>query len=404
MDRASFPLRVRPKAARLLGLDVDSREEHRVSQGSDDAPVHAVLLTPVSLRSEEDTWTDTSSGALQERGSPWVADWPEPEEYAADPLRVWQAHAHLPKLAGVPRGATNEWWRRHAWQWPLDPLFVLQWAASLVMGAGYAALVLPLASKLLGAVGLVCGALVVVAMGASVVTSSIDPQAPEAHGAHRDLFYQQQWGAPVVDSMRKCRVCCVRVQPGTRHCKRCNKCVAHMDHHCRWLNTCIGARNYVCFFTSLCLAVVALSAVLGLCAYIVYVSAWQQARFVALVTTDIAVDGRMPAVAVTVLCVLAVYTVAAAVSLVMVVMLLTLHVRLCVQGTTTIEYDARREREKTLRRSPEFIPMQPVGMHRGRSLAGGSAPGLLRKSVTAVRLFMARTVRQDTAYEPINMV
>ncbi|KAJ2203626.1 hypothetical protein EV180_004761 [Coemansia sp. RSA 518] len=399
MDRTSVPLRVRPKAARLLGLDVDSHE-HRVSQASDDAPAHAVLLTPVSLRSE-DSWTDTSSSAMQERGSPWVADWPEPEEYEADPLRVWQARAHLPKLAGVPHGATNEWMRRHAWQWPLDPLFVVKWTASLVMGTGYALLVYPLATPLLGAVGPVCGALVVVAMGASVVTSSIDPQAREAQGAQRDLFYQQQWGTPVVDSVHMCRVCCVRVQKETRHCKRCNKCVARMDHHCRWLNTCIGARNYVWFFTSLCLAVVALSAVLAVSLYIVYVSAKEQARFVALVTTDIAVNGRMPAAAVTVLCVLAVYTVAATVSLVMVVMLLALHVRLCVQGTTTIEYDARRERENGLR-SPEFIPMRPVGL-RGRS-STGVEPGLLQKSVAAVRLFVARTVHKDSAYEPISMV
>ncbi|KAJ2646290.1 hypothetical protein IWW40_005526 [Coemansia sp. RSA 1250] len=388
---------VKPKAARVLGLD---NLEWRRSHDTED---QTMLLTPESLRSEAGV-------------SNWVPEWPEPEEppQTDDPLRVWRQEAALPQLAGVPRGATNAWRRRNGLQLPLDPLFALQWAAAAALGGGFMGVVRPLAQTIVGpaplmdALGIAGQLLVAAAMVASLVTSWRDPQAPEAATAVRDLFFQQQWGMPAIDPGRRlCRVCCVTARPGTRHCKRCNKCVAHMDHHCRWLNTCIGSRNYLSFFACLCLSLLALLSVLLHSGLAVLVAARDPPRFVSMAcrfagSGPCSVHEPTPA-AIAAMCALAVYTVAALASLVMVSMLLSLHVRLCVLQTTTIEFEAQKEREKLMREQEEMIPMtsldtiSPIQAH----LHGPSSTLLrrslrvARKTYTALRHFAGRKLRRN---------
>ncbi|KAJ2455537.1 hypothetical protein EV183_000014 [Coemansia sp. RSA 2336] len=386
---------IKPKAARVLGLD---NREWRQSRDSED---QTMLLTPESLRSEAGM-------------SNWVPEWPEPEEQTDDPLRVWRQQAVLPRLAGVPCGATNAWRRRNGLQLPLDPLFALQWAAAAALGGGFVGVVRPLAQMAVGpaplvdALGVAGQLLVAAAMAASLVTSWRDPQVPEAATAVRDLFFQQQWGMPAIDpSRRVCRVCCVTARPGTRHCKRCNKCVAHMDHHCRWLNTCIGSRNYRCFFACLCLSLLALLFVLLHSGLALLVAARDPPRFVSMAcrfagATSCSVHEPTPA-AIAAMCVLAVCTVAALVSLCLVSMLLSLHVRLCVLQTTTIEFEAQKEREKLMREQEEMIPMtsldviSPIQGH-----PHSPSPTLLRrslrvaqKSFAAVRQFVGRKLRRN---------
>ncbi|KAJ2831240.1 hypothetical protein FBU31_002314, partial [Coemansia sp. 'formosensis'] len=298
-DRVT-PTKVRPKAARLLGLESHTaalslwpataaaggsgasvaKAFHKMQYDEDDAR-GPLLLTPTSPLSE--------TGA-----SRWVPEWPEPDaayveslmrrrpalttppqhqalDVAAasdvdDPLVVWQQVARLPAVSGIPRGADNRWHRTHGLQLPADPLFVMQWVGALILTGGYVALVRPLvAHKPQAASVNIAGAVVIaLAHSLSLAASAVDTQAPESRGSARDVYFKQSWGVPVVDpATGVCRVCCVQTACGTRHCKRCNKCVAGLDHHCRWLNTCVGARNYWLFFASLVFALLALCFVLS---------------------------------------------------------------------------------------------------------------------------------------------
>ncbi|KAJ2159148.1 hypothetical protein GGF46_003236 [Coemansia sp. RSA 552] len=445
------PSRLKPKAARLLGLESPDRPLQRrrtasITANSDHEPAtddQTMLLTPVSLHSG-----DGGAGV-----GAWAPDWPEPDdEYVEamlhrrpqalprrrgvreDPLTVWRHEATLLPLAGVPRAATNEWVRRCGLQFPLDPLFVVQWVAVVVLCTGYFVGARPLTHRALqdtGVPGVVRAAswlgpmVIVAALVGCLVTSVVDPRAPLG-GGHRDLYFQQQWGIPAVDpETRMCRVCCMAAKPGTRHCKRCNKCVAGMDHHCRWLNTCIGGRNYGWFFATLCLAVLALTTVLIHAMYLVYLAGWHQQQFSVLVAgvlgnpipvaVPLSVETRVPPPppeVIAAICVLAGYLGLALGCLVFVGLLLVLHVRLCVLQTTTIEYEARREREKELRMQSgsEMIPLGPI--HTQGSLAPNvSRPTLFRriaavsrKSAAAIRLFAIGMLRRrrDTPYHPVN--
>ncbi|KAJ2743783.1 hypothetical protein GGI20_003479 [Coemansia sp. BCRC 34301] len=354
---------VRPKAARLLGLE-SLAQVTRVSSKPefDEDDARGPLLTPLS-----------SPGASQ-----WVAEWPEPDDaYVAqlmrrrsvhvtlnvdDPLVVWNQPARLPAGPGVPRGADNRWRRSHGLQLPADPLFVLQWAGALLLTGGYAVALRPMAMQAglvpapMGIAGTVVMALShVLSLGASAV----DVQAAEAKGSQRDLYFRQAWGTPVVDAATGlCRVCLVHVMGGTRHCKRCNKCVGGLDHHCRWLNTCVGSRNYALFFASLVCALPALLFVAYAAARLVVVAATNEPVFDHIVRSFLGMeDGRgdglsPPAVAMAVG--LAAYMAVAVAGLVAVAMLLGLHVRLCVLRMTTFEYAAMKSKR---REENEMVPM-----------------------------------------------
>ncbi|KAJ1728055.1 hypothetical protein LPJ61_004244 [Coemansia biformis] len=250
------PPRLRPKAARLLGLaspnGSDQCEEApecsarrsfgSISDGGDEddssgqaGSDHVLLLTPVSLRSVD------SSESRVRSGTTWVPDWPEPDdEYVEammqrrpvvwypgrdacrtvgragidDPLTVWHQPAVLPRMAGIPPDATNAWRRRHGLQWPLDPLLVAQWMVALTLSAGYAAFVRPLsvlaladnaANPVLRVLDVIGTVSIVAALALSLATSAVDPQAPEtlARDVPRNLYFQQQWGAPAIDPLTR---------------------------------------------------------------------------------------------------------------------------------------------------------------------------------------------------------
>ncbi|KAJ2555249.1 hypothetical protein EV175_002319 [Coemansia sp. RSA 1933] len=359
----------------------------------------------------------TISSSASTLGSNWTPDWPEPDdEYVEtmmrrrsllnnhtqaalsghqmhqrgpdthtacipedDPLVVWKRVALLPPISGVPHGATNEWFRRNGLQWPLDPFFVAHWVVSSLLAGGFFLFVRPLAAAASFAAAspgrtmapqtmMLADRLGVVfiagSLAMSLMTSYIDPAAPPGKGT-RDAYYQQEWGQPAIDHRsQQCRVCCTVAQPLTRHCKRCNKCVAAMDHHCRWLNTCIGGRNYRFFFITLAMALTALVGVLASTVHLVYVAGWDDSRFsaivgAALLGADSGEDPSQSAV-ISAMCILAVYTVAVAVDAVLVGMLFVLHVRLCVLGVTTIEYEAASREKK--RHLPVAIDLNsPLG-------------------------------------------
>ncbi|KAJ1796142.1 hypothetical protein LPJ59_003928 [Coemansia sp. RSA 2399] len=363
-----------------------------------------------------------------------------------DPLVVWKQLAQLPPISGVPRGATNEWFRRNGLQWPLDPYFVAHWGVSSVLGAGFFLFIRPLAAMSLAAaadltnqrgdVGLPetdLGSImlfvdrlgiffIVASLLMSLVTSSIDPamiaasdKAP-ASKPHRDPYYQQEWGQPAIDYQTlQCRVCCTAAQPLTRHCKRCNKCVASMDHHCRWLNTCIGGRNYRYFFATLCLAFLALVAVLSNAVYLVYVAGWRERQFEMVVDVAFGTHDALPpppaplsdtglllppsgAAGIAAMCFLAIYTVAIAIDAMLVGLLLRLHIKLCFLGVTTIEYEAAsRERKRHSAKTSskwtmpfasneQLVPLSSAIPSLG---AGGAKPPPSWGHVISLRLFKA---------------
>ncbi|KAJ2726082.1 hypothetical protein GGI07_000865 [Coemansia sp. Benny D115] len=168
--------------------------------------------------------------------SQWVPDWPEPDDDHVmallrrrpsglaldlgrpssisssidDPLTVWPREALVLQASGVPRGATNLWLRRHAWQLPLDPLFVAQWALSSTLSISYMIGVRPLAvaADSAGVTGHTSAFVSVLGYTAifsahalSLAASIVDPQAPEvlAQQMPRNPNYVQTWGVPVID-------------------------------------------------------------------------------------------------------------------------------------------------------------------------------------------------------------
>ncbi|PIA17159.1 hypothetical protein COEREDRAFT_80846 [Coemansia reversa NRRL 1564] len=468
--------RLKPKAARLLGLVSPESQQRRrqrkwrpllqdcedsLGESDDSGVEHGLvdqsqLLTPTSLRSEDSRSTE------HQKPAPWVPDWQEPDdEYVEamlqrrplvyhsqsrrsdgdDLLTVWKQVAVLPQMSGVPSGATNAWQRRHGLHLPLDPLFILQWIVSLMLSGGYFALVRPLSTIALehsaqrGAVARVVDGFGVVAIAmalmGNIITSLIDPQAPEtaAAGIARNMYYQQKVGVPVIDPLtRICRVCCVAAKPDTRHCKRCGKCIAQIDHHCGYLNTCIGGRNYWWFFVTICFAFVGLTTVFAHAIYLVYVCGWQKTQFVALVQQFVGAplldngdNQQPPTMSIVIMCVLAVYTVLSAIATGFVAMLLALHVRLCLLNTTTIEYEATKRRKKNMhfRADNEMIPMTSVNnqtsnemlaLEDGReasqhlsSLSFTSKVGLVsHKAAKALWNYIFRSIRQKSSYRKID--
>ncbi|KAJ2786052.1 hypothetical protein GGI15_001719 [Coemansia interrupta] len=389
-------VKVRPKAARLLGLvtptsasspwpsdtpkpsGVPAKRSNSFSQRlldtAPDSSSSSSLHEPLTPQSPISNTPLSESPELSSKASQWVPDWPEPDaEYVDmlrlrraspamplaeprdaehvlavdDPLVVWQQVARLPRCAGMPRDATNRWVRRRGWQLPVDPLFATQWAVSLTLSLGYFALLRPLGGAADAVVGGIARASVVAWLGAgcilaahffALVASWVDPEAPEvrARAVERNLYYKQTWGVPVVDpATSMCRVCRVHARPHTRHCKRCNKCVLGLDHHCRWLNTCIGTRNYAWFFATVSMGFIALLFVFLMALRLVYLAAVREDVFQ---TVALKAFGRP--VHVLAACLLAFYTVASAGFLVAIGMLLGLHIRLCLRNQTTVEYSS----------------------------------------------------------------
>ncbi|ORX66966.1 hypothetical protein DL89DRAFT_62228 [Linderina pennispora] len=163
----------------------------------------------------------------------------------------------VPASESVPHGATVLWLRRHGFERPWDLLFLIHWAViGVLLGGFYSAILLYLRVADRAGPWYVVLAGAVVLSAATVVldlwTSLSCTEASEVRLVHgsRNTNYVFERGVPVVDAVTSvCQVCCVLVNPGTRHCKRCNKCVGGYDHHCRWLNTCIADTNYRLFFS-----------------------------------------------------------------------------------------------------------------------------------------------------------
>ncbi|KAJ2041806.1 hypothetical protein GGI08_006972 [Coemansia sp. S2] len=410
------PAQVRPKAAKLLGLESSTaalslwpatatssgagvaKGLSKMQYDEDDAR-GPLLLTPTSPMSE------TETGA-----SRWVPEWPEPDaayvenlmrrrpapitppQHQAlnvvttdldDPLVVWQQVAKLPAVSGIPRGADNLWHRTHGLHLPVDPLFVMQWMGAVLLTGGYILLVHPLVSYNPQATAVNIAGAVVIALShsLSLAASAIDTQAPETKDSVRDIYFKQTWGVPVVDpTTGLCRVCCVQAGPGTRHCKRCNKCVVGLDHHCRWLNTCVGKRNYWLFFSSLVFAFLALLFVLSGAARLVYLAATDESAFdrtarLFLNQTPMDFNKVMSPPAIALVVVLAFYAVLAAAGLVSVAMLLTLHLRLCVMRMTTFEYAAMKYKQSqaTDDDSSEMLPMSALPIYTAGALPSPTA-------------------------------
>ncbi|KAJ2904510.1 hypothetical protein GGI21_004279, partial [Coemansia aciculifera] len=174
----------------------------------------------------------------------------------------------VPRAASVPEGASVFWFRKHGFELPWDPLFIVHWvvAASLVVCFNGALLLyLRISDSSSTPAWLAIMAVEAPLASAAVILDILivlrDTEAPEAKaamladsgGSTRDLGrrnadYVFERGTPVVDSATNlCHICNATASAGTRHCKLCNKCVAGYDHHCRWLNTCIGDKNYRLF-------------------------------------------------------------------------------------------------------------------------------------------------------------
>ncbi|KAJ1824154.1 hypothetical protein GGH91_000746 [Coemansia sp. RSA 2671] len=435
------PAKVRPKAARLLGLEAPTaalslwpatatssvtaiaKESSKMQYDEDDAR-GPLLLTPTSPLSERE------SGA-----SRWVPEWPEPDAAYVenlmrrrpapstpphqtlnvvttdldDPLVVWQQVSRLPAVSGIPRGADNLWHRTHGLHLPADPLFVMQWTGAFLLTGGYIAFVRPLVSYIPQATAInIAGAIVITcAHTLSLAASAVDTQAPETRGSARDIYFKQTWGVPVVDpTTGVCRVCCVHVSSGTRHCKRCNKCVEGLDHHCRWLNTCVGARNYWLFFASLVFAFLSLLFVLSGSARLVFMAATDEPAFDRIARSFLgkpAVDfaRAMSPPAIVMVVVLAFHAVLAAAGLVSVAMLLGLHLRLCAMRMTTFEYATMKHKQSQAAGddSSEMMPMSVLPQLPSPSASPPASPQRRsrRQSTTLVIHVMASPYRATLA-------
>ncbi|KAJ2602687.1 hypothetical protein GGF39_000565 [Coemansia sp. RSA 1721] len=356
----SRPRTIKPKAARLLGLvtptgsaapwsldttrtdDVDTRRQSSDDNASMLEPdmqqqVHGPLTpqSPDSGNGQTRLFLDTPSVTPASKPSRWTPDWPEPDaEYVEammrrrpsmppyrqgllansdldDPLVVWQREALLNELPGIPKNATNKWIRYHGWQLPLDSYFVIQWVGSLTLTSGYFVILRPLAysassiamfghMKIIDYLGMFW---IASSYLLNIYTSLKDPKDPEVSEqiADRNLYYKQIWGVPVIDPMSACSI------------------------------------------------------------YMVYTAGWKESQFATIVGNSFA-NGKdlniQSSLVITIECLIAVYFVLAAGLTIAVGMLFGLHVKLCVLGTTTIEYSDVQQKKRRERDSQEqMIPL-----------------------------------------------
>ncbi|KAJ2478840.1 hypothetical protein EV174_004192 [Coemansia sp. RSA 2320] len=270
----------------------------------------------------------------------------------------------VPAAASVPKGASVFWLRKHGFEWPWDPLFVVHWVVSISLVVCFSgALLLYLHTSDFGSAS---GWLVVLAFETLLATVALlldivivfrDTEAPEvkaarAVGRNRDYAFER--GTPTVDAATgQCRVCNVVVRSGTRHCKLCNKCVAGYDHHCRWLNTCIGDRNYRVFVAFVAIALVHTALVLGCSIRVACVAGSDLLQFRALVWKAVGAPLSLPqsatwimALAGTAFVVLGAYILAALTAFLGLALLLGFHFRLWLCSMRTVDYLVRPRRSR----------------------------------------------------------
>ncbi|KAJ1955880.1 hypothetical protein EC988_001638 [Linderina pennispora] len=293
----------------------------------------------------------------------------------------------VPASESVPHGATVLWLRRHGFERPWDPLFLIHWAViGVLLGGFYSAILLYLrvADRAGPWYAILAGAVVLSAatVALDLWTSLSRTEASEVRLVHgsRNTNYVFERGVPVVDAVTSvCQVCCVLVNPGTRHCKRCNKCVGGYDHHCRWLNTCIADTNYRLFFSFMALALAHILLLLACAIRVVCMSVGRQAEFKDTLWRVLGGSGS-PSQFVVVLCLalLAAYIIIAVVSALGLALLLGFHVRLWWFGMRTIDYLANPRAARnaaswlhTSRRyrhlntaSPDSTLSEPASAHR----------------------------------------
>ncbi|KAJ2746274.1 hypothetical protein GGI20_001475 [Coemansia sp. BCRC 34301] len=243
---------------------LDAKRVPTLSNSSGDCALSASdssTLVPSDLRADSNSCVeDASLDALRIEGRRY--------RVSAPVHNIMPRLAQLvPSAASVPEGASVFWFRKHGFELPWDPLFVVHWvvAMSLIVcfngalllylrmadsGSTPIWLVVEAVEALLAGVAVILDVLIVLrdteASEVKAVALAGLGDASRALGRNPDYLFER--GTPVVDSATNmCLVCNAAVSAGTRHCKLCNKCVAGYDHHCRWLNTCIGDGNYRLF-------------------------------------------------------------------------------------------------------------------------------------------------------------
>ncbi|KAJ2262919.1 hypothetical protein GGI01_001156 [Coemansia sp. RSA 376] len=316
-------------------------------------------LVPSVLRADRNSCVeDASSDTLLAEGRGYRASVPV---YNIMP-RLAQL---VPSAASVPEGASVFWLRKHGFELPWDPLFVVHWVvvvSLIVCFNGALLLYLRIADSssthtwlaVLAAEAPLAGAAVILdiliilrdteAAEAKAAARSLSGDAALAFGRNADYIFER--GTPVVDSATNmCQVCNAVAKTGTRHCKLCNKCVAGYDHHCRWLNTCVGDNNYRLFIAFVVIALLYTLLVLACSIWVVCAASRDVLHFRSILWRAIGSPLSLPqsspcAIAVTavVLAVLGAYMLVAFAAVLGLTLLLGFHIRLWWCSMRTADY------------------------------------------------------------------
>lgn len=131
--------------------------------------------------------------------------------------------------------------RKNGVSWPLDPLQVMTWVLTALIGVTYFAIHFPLFPKpytfFWVALFLVCYILgIVLFVFATLEEHKLPPLISP-------------------DDSHSCDYCHKSVPSGSKHCRLCNQCRFGFDHHCRFINNCVTESNYLVFFIGCCFLV-----------------------------------------------------------------------------------------------------------------------------------------------------
>ena len=135
-----------------------------------------------------------------------------------------------------------------------------------------------------------------------------------------------------------CDICDTHVLKNTKHCQRCNRCSYEFDHHCVWVSNDIGLHNYAAFIRMLMAAFSTLVIQISYSAYTI--------NFLAGIVDEIEV-GFMTRYNLHILNVVTLVT--SGILQLLIVYLLTYHVWLMCNNTTTYKHIRRQQKREASR-------------------------------------------------------
>lgn len=137
--------------------------------------------------------------------------------------------------------------KKNGFTLPFSGFQILAWLMTLILAAGFYALMLPVLEREIKIMQAVLYSLLLILTGIfGFLATYIDPTDDTVYEERKARECSEPFDSS--NYSKVCRVCKTHVKLKSKHCGECDRCVENFDHHCKWLNNCIGEKNYTHFF------------------------------------------------------------------------------------------------------------------------------------------------------------